>query len=79
VSPKQGIPIEAIGPEPRFVPIAILLADERSILTRRQAEARQSHSAWRRRSASRNGFIFCPLASTSMVRSDEARLAIWNV
>jgi hypothetical protein len=29
--PKHGIPVEAVGPEPRFVPVEILLADERAV------------------------------------------------
>jgi hypothetical protein len=45
VPPKQGILVEAVGPEPRLVPVEVLLADERAILPRRQAEARAERPA----------------------------------
>lgn len=45
VSPKQGILIEAVGPEPRFMPVAVLLADERAVLSRWLAEARVERPA----------------------------------
>jgi hypothetical protein len=38
--PKEGILIEAIGHEPRFVPVKVLLADEREVLSGRHAETR---------------------------------------
>ena len=43
--PKNGIAFKAIGPEPRLVPVVVLLADELSILHRRRSKSRTEGSA----------------------------------
>jgi hypothetical protein len=43
--PQEGIVVEAVGDEPSLVPVEVLLADEREILTRRHAEAHAERPA----------------------------------
>src|SRR6266568_1816801 len=40
VPPQEGIRVEAVGFEPRFVPVDVLLAEECEVLSRRHAETR---------------------------------------